>query len=510
MFLISLMLIFLAAGFALLLAMPADLRKNRAVAAIFSFIPLLLGIYMLVSFNYGNPGYQFSEHYTWISTSYFRISYAVGVDGIALPMVFLTLLVSFLVVLFSWDVEHRSNQYFSMILLVETGVLGVFTTLNYFIFYIFWEVVLVPMYFIILIWGSQKRIYSATKFFIYTHASSLVMLLSFFALYFEYHSFYPAKPFTFSITKIAAVSPLFPLYFQVIVFLGLFFGFIVKMPVFPFHTWLPDAHTDAPTGGSVLLASLLLKMGSYGLIRIAVPTLPYGAKYFEYLIVVLAVISILYGAWVSMAQKDLKRMIANSSISHMGLVLLAIAAAIFTLNPKTGQINPLGITVADFQMFSHGLITAVLFMSAGVIQHHAGTRDMSKLGGLARKMPTLATLMMGGFLASLGMPGMIGFAAEFSVFYVTYLSFGLLLIIPIFTVVLTAGYYVWSMQKTIFGPDSKEISVNDIHDGNWFESFPMAVLLLIIVIFGILPWFMFNPINIAVAHYYSMMAGALK
>ena len=169
-FLISLMLIFLAAGFALLLAMPADLRKNRAVAAIFSFIPLLLGIYMLVSFNYGNPGYQFSEHYTWISTSYFRISYAVGVDGIALPMVFLTLLVSFLVVLFSWDVEHRSNQYFSMILLVETGVLGVFTTLNYFIFYIFWEIVLVPMYFIILIWGSQRRVYSATKFFIYTHA----------------------------------------------------------------------------------------------------------------------------------------------------------------------------------------------------------------------------------------------------------------------------------------------------------------------------------------------------
>lgn len=510
MFLISLMLAFLLAGFVVLIAMPADLRKNRIVAAFFSAVPLILGVYMLFSFNYGNPAYQFSEHYTWISTAYFRISYAVGVDGIALPMVFLTVLVSFLVVLFSWDVGHRSNQYFSMILLVEAGVLGVFTTLNYFIFYIFWEIVLVPMYFVILIWGSEKRVYSATKFFIYTHASSLVMLLSFFALYFEYHSMFPGRPFTFSITRIAQVSPLFPHFFQIIVFFGLMFGFIVKMPVFPFHTWLPDAHTDAPTGGSVMLASLLLKMGSYGLIRIAVPTLPYGAKYFEYLIVVLAVISILYGAWVSMAQKDLKRMIANSSISHMGLVLLAIAAAIFTLNPKTGYINPIGITVADFQMFAHGLITAVLFMSAGVIQHHAGTRDMDRLGGLARRMPTLATLMMGGFLASLGMPGMVGFAAEFSVFYVTYLSFGLLLIIPIFTVVITAGYYIWSMQRSIFGKDSAEIEMGNVHDSNWYESLPMAILIVIIVAFGVLPWFMFNPISMSVIHYYSLMAGALK
>ncbi len=510
MLLVSLMLLSPFIGFALLLLMPANLSRNRLTAALFSGIPLVLGIYMLVSFNYSNPGYQFVEHYKWISTSYFTISYAVGVDGIALPMVFLTSLVSFLVVIFSWDVEHRSNQYFGMLLLVEVGVLGVFTTTNYFIFYIFWEIVLVPMYFIILIWGSQRRVYSATKFFIYTHASSLVMLLSFFALYFEYHSFFPAKPFTFSMTKIAQVSPLFPVLFQEIVFLGLFFGFIVKMPVFPFHTWLPDAHTDAPTGGSVMLASLLLKMGSYGIIRIAVPTLPYGAKYFEYVILVLAVISILYGAWVSMAQRDLKRMIANSSISHMGLVLLAIAAAVFTLNPKTGSINALGITVADFQMFAHGLITAVLFMSAGVVQHHAGTRDMKKLGGLARKMPTLATMMMAGFLASLGMPGMVGFAAEFSVFYVTFLSFGVLLIIPILTVVITAGYYLWSMQRTIFGADSTSLDFATIHDAKWYEWVPMLVLILVIIVFGILPWLMFNPINMAAAHYYSSMAGALR
>ncbi len=510
MLLVSLMLLFPLAGFALLLMMPASLSRNRLVAAVFSGVPMLLGVYMLLAFNYGNPGYQFTEHYAWIRTSYFSISYAVGVDGIALPMVFLTALVSFLVVIFSWDVEHRCNQYFSMLLLVEVGVLGVFTTTNYFIFYIFWEIVLVPMYFIILIWGSQRRVYSATKFFIYTHASSLVMLLSFFALYFEYHSYFPSKPFTFSMIKIATVSPLFPVLFQEIVFVGLFFGFIVKMPVFPFHTWLPDAHTDAPTGGSVMLASLLLKMGSYGIIRIAVPTLPYGAKYFEYVIVVLAVISILYGAWVSLAQRDLKRMIANSSISHMGLVLLAIAAAVFTLNPKTGYINTLGITVADFQMFAHGLITAVLFMSAGVVQHHAGTRDMKSLGGLARKMPTLATMMMCGFLASLGLPGMIGFAAEFSVFYVTFLSFGFLLLIPILTVVITVGYYLWSMQRTIFGADSKTVDFSTLHDAAWYEWVPMLTLILVIIAFGIVPWLMFNPINMAAAHYYSSMAGALR
>jgi len=501
------MLLFPIAGFMALLVMRANPRTNRLVAALFSSIPLALGVYMLFVFNYSNGAYQFNEHYRWISTPYFNISYAVGVDGIALPMVFLTVLLSFLVVLFSWDIEHRSNQYFSMILLTEAGVLGVFVVTNYFVFYLFWEAVLIPMYFIILIWGSSRKVYSATKFFVYTHASSLVMLLSFFALYFEYHSYFPNRPFTFSITKIAQVSPLFPHLFQLIVFIGLFFGFIVKMPVFPFHTWLPDAHTDAPTGGSVMLAGLLLKMGSYGLIRIAIPTLPYGAKAIEDWIVVLAVISILYGAWVSMAQRDLKRMIANSSISHMGLVLLAIAASVFTMR-ETGNVwtmNTLGITVADFQMFAHGLITAVLFMSAGVIQHHAGTRDISKLGGLARRMPAFTTFMMAGFLASLGLPGMVGFAAEFSVFYVTYSSFGLYLLIPILTVVITAGYYLWSMQRTMFGEKSE--TMDALHDSEWYESFPMLLLVIIIIVLGIIPWFIFNPISAGVLHYYATLGG---
>lgn len=506
---ISLMILFPFIGFALLLALPLKLESSRLVAAFFSGISLILGIAMLLLFNYGSPGLQMTQSVLWISTSYFPIQYSVGVDGIALPMVFLSVLLSFLVVVFSWDVKERSNQYFSMILLTEVGVLGVFTVTNYFVFYLFWEAVLIPMFFIILVWGSPRRVYSATKFFIYTHASSLVMLLSFFALYFQYHQV--TGKFTFSMIAINQFSPAFGTFFQLIVFIGLFFGFIVKMPVFPFHTWLPDAHTDAPTGGSVLLAGLLIKMGSFGIIRIAIPALPLGAKMIEDWIVVLAVISILYGAWVSLAQKDIKRMIANSSISHMGLVLLAIAASVFSLKDTGGTWsmgNTLGITVADFQMFAHGLITAVLFMSAGVIQHHTGTRDVDKLSGIGRHMPLLSTFMMAGFLASLGLPGMVGFVAEFSVFYVTYLAFNVYLIIPIITVVITVGYYLWALQRTIFGPESDKLDFSKIHDSNWYEIAPMIVLVVVIVIFGIVPWVMFSPISGAVPHWYYFIGRA--
>jgi len=499
-FIVSLMILFSLIGFFVLLATPAKLRIVRSISLFFTAVPLLLSFYLLYAFNYTSGAYQFTEHYVWINTTYFPITYSVGIDGISLPMVFLTVLLSFLVVLFSWDVEHRCNQYFALILLTEVGVLGVFTVTNYFLFYIFWEVVLIPMYFIILVWGTSRRVYSATKFFIYTHASSLVMLLAFFALYFQYHQV--TGIWSFSMTAINSVSPTFSKLFQLIVFIALFFGFMVKMPVFPFHTWLPDAHTDAPTGGSVMLAGLLIKLGSYGIIRIALPAAPLGAKMVEDWIVVLAVISILYGAWVSMAQKDVKRMIANSSISHMGLVLLAIAASVFTLNTRTMTMNMIGISVADLQMFAHGLITAVLFMSAGVIQHHAGTRDMDMLGGLGRRMPRLFTFMMAGFLASVGLPGMVGFAAEFSVFYVTYNSFGIYLIIPIFTMIITVGYYLWSIQRTMFGKESDKLDMGSIHDANWYELIPMASLVIVIIIFGIVPWFVLNPITAATLSWY--------
>jgi len=270
-------------------------------------------------------------------------------------------------------------------------------------------------------------------------------------------------------------------------FLALFFGFGVKMPIVPFHTWLPDAHVEAPTAGSVLLAGLLLKMGAYGIIRIAMPTLPNGAQEWQWLMIVIAVLSILYGAFAALAQKDLKKMVAYSSISHMGMVLLGFAT--FTT---------VGVAAGVFQMFAHGLITAVLFMVCGIVQHIAGTREIPKLGGLAVKMPYYATFVMIGFMASLGLPGLIGFAAEFPIFYAFAWMNGVWnwwILLPIASVAITAAYYVWSMQRSLFGPLTDKIDTSHLHDVSWYEAAPLVVLSVLIVLFGLFPSLIYQYIT---------------
>lgn len=451
-------------------------RMPKVIALIFSGATLVLTLLLLTDFNMNIGAFQFEESYTWIES--LGISYTLGVDGISMLMVFLTALLCFLAILFSWDMEYRVNQYMGLMLILEVGVIGVFCSLDYFLFYVFWEVVLIPMFFLIGIWGGPRREYAAIKFFIYTHLASLAMLLAIMAMYFE------ARPVlvamighpSFGMQDIAMVSGGFESIFQIAVFGALFFGFGVKMPVVPFHTWLPDAHVEAPTAGSVLLAGLLLKMGSYGIIRIALPTLPEGAQAFVPVMLFIAILSILYGAFASLAQKDLKKLVAFSSISHMGIVLLGIAT-----------LTTVGIAAAVFQMFAHGLVTAVLFMMSGVVQHKAGTREIPLLGGLASKMPAAATFMTIGFMASLGLPGMVSFPSEISVFLATFDEFGWLLLLPIASVAITAGYYLWALQRTMFGKLSEKIDTSHLGDCNWYEAVPLAVLVVLIVLFGILP-----------------------
>ena len=479
--LLSLMLIvpFIGALATFMLGSP---KAAKYVALVFSGITLVLSLLLLMNFSLDAPlnqDFQFEENYVWIEQ--LGISYHLGVDGISIPMVFLSALLVFLSILFSWDVDDRTNQYMGLMLILEVGVLGVFMALDYFLFYVFWEVVLIPMYFLIAIWGGPSRAYASIKFFIYTHIASLVMLLGIFALYFTASPFLGAP--SFDMLEIATVAGSFGHDLALIVFAALLFGFIVKMPMVPFHTWLPDAHVQAPTAGSVLLAGLLLKMGSYGIIRVCVYTFPNITLESQVVLAVIGVVSIVYGAFACLAQTDLKKMVAYSSISHMGIVLLGIAT-----------MTELGMAAAVLQMFAHGLITAVLFMTCGMFQHKAGTREIPLLGGLAPKMPIVATIMMIGFMASLGLPGLVGFIAEFSVFTATYDWSGLWVMIPITSVAITAAYYIWAMQRSIFGDLTTKIDTEHIHDAYWFETVPLAALIGLIALYGILPSLMMDVI----------------
>ena len=481
------LIVFLPSLGAILTVAAGSARAARAVALAVSLVVLGLATLVLIGFlrsdwislrslTVGGHAYWAPERIDWVPT--IGVHYFLAADELSVVLVFLNALLTPLALAVSWDEKRRVPEFFAMFLFMETTVSGVFLSLDLFQFLVFWEVGLVPMYFLIAVWGGPRRRYAAIKFFLYTFLASLPLLVGVFALYFY------SNPHTFDMTELIATTPIPIGTIGDVMFVGLLVAFGTKLPTWPLHTWLPDAHVEAPTGGSVILAGILLKLGGYGLIRFNVQMIPDAARDMYWLLAAVGIISILYGALVCLAQDDLKRMVAFSSVSHMGFVTLGIAAGVYGYT-QLGRGAVLGFTGAIFQMFAHGLIAAALFIIAGSLGHSLGTRNISELGGIAKRLPKMATFMMISFLASLGLPGLVGFVAEFAVFLGVYAAFGLLVFIPILTVVLTAAYFIWAMHRSLFGPlNPRWESATDLRR---FEVAPLAVLVASFALFGIVP-----------------------
>jgi len=456
----------LAGMLAVLLLPRTAVRTIRLVALGSTGSALIVALELLNLFPFGTPGIQFQERLPWIPQ--LGVFYQLGVDGISLPMVLLTALLGFLACIASFSITERHKEYFALYLLLEVGMLGTFLALDLFLFYIFWEVVLVPMYLLIGIWGGGRREYSAFKFFVYTLAGSLAMLVGILTLYVHAR--------TFDMVRLAQLGPSFDPHLQQLLFILFFLGFAVKVPVFPFHTWLPDAHVDAPTPASVLLAGVLLKMGAYGFFRISYPMFPAAAQHFAWAMALLGAINIVYGAFVAMAQTDFKRLVAYSSVSHMGFVLLGLAS--LTLE---------GLHGAMFQMFSHGVITGGMFLLVGVLYDRAHTRDLDAFGGLGTRMPVYAGLLTFFSLASLGLPGLSGFVAEFlslvGAFQIQPLQ--TLTMISVLGIVIAAAYMLKVIRQVLLGPlTARWQALSDI---NARELFSLAPLLVVILALGVFP-----------------------
>ena len=458
-------------------------RLVRGLGIVFSAAAMVAAIAIAIGFDYGSSsGLQFELNTRWIPVIGAR--YHVGIDGISLPLYVLTFILTFLCAIYSWRFipsPGKTKAFLALVLLLETGMAGTFIAFDLVLFFIFWELVLVPMYFLIGIWGSANREYAAIKFFLYTLFGSVFMLLAFLGLYFK------SVPHTFDILELQAFGAGggFTNTFQLIAFGAIALGFAIKVPMWPFHTWLPDAHTEAPTVGSVLLAGILLKMGTYGFVRIALPVLPYGAEKYAPFIGLLAAIAIIYAALACLAQTDLKRLIAFSSVGHMGFVMLGIAT-----------LTPIGINAAIFGMVAHGVITGMLFFCVGSVYDRYHTRQIADLGGgLMQKLPYMGGVFAFVAIASLGLPGLAGFWGEVMALLSAYepapmldtaLFRGFMVAGGIGTV-LTAGYFLWMIQRVNMGtvPEKwRDSPFPDIVSVEWMAWVP---LLVSIVALGLFP-----------------------
>src|SRR5580704_5980335 len=437
---------------------------HRWLGNIFACLGLLVSLPLIWRFNTAidAPRFQFLTDHEWIPSIGAR--YTLGIDGLSFLLVMLTTILGAIAVLSSWSaIQKREKEYYILFLLLQTGMLGVFMSLDFVLFYVFWEVMLVPMYFLIGVWGSERRLYAAIKFFLYTLAGSVLMLLAILAIYFNAH--------TFSIKYILeSPNTLFTFELQRWLFWGFFFAFAIKVPMFPFHTWLPDAHTEAPTAGSVILAGVLLKMGTYGFLRFSLPLLPADATLrakIIHIVIALSLISIIYGAVICLMQKDMKRLIAYSSIGHLGFCTLGI----FTLTPQ-------GLAGSVLQQINHGISIGALFLIVGILYERRHTRLISEFGGLATPMPNFAAIYLIVSLSSLGMPLLSGFIGEFTILQGTFVVNKAWAVWASLGIVLGAAYLLWLYQRTMFGPITHEVnkSLPDLNGREYAVLLPLIVL----------------------------------
>jgi NADH-quinone oxidoreductase subunit M len=459
-------------GMILVTLIPKERVNAIRWTALIATLPSLIGaVKIFFDFDRTTAAMQMVEGpLNWIPS--FNIQYYLGIDGISVTMVILTALISTICIIASWNIEKQIKGYFVLFLLLETGMMGTFVALDFFLFFVFWELMLLPMYFLIGIWGGPRREYAAIKFFLFTMAGSVLMLLVMLAFYFysDGHIFNMVA----LQNQALHLGPLSSHNFRVACWFGLFIAFAIKVPVFPFHTWLPDAHVEAPTAISVILAGVLLKMGTYGFLRFNYQMLPDISVEFVKWIAVLGVINIIYGALCAMAQKDFKKLIAYSSISHMGFVMLGIAS--FTSE---------GINGGVLQMFNHGTITAQLFLIVGIIYDRAHHRDLNGFGGLAAIMPKYAVWTALAFFAAIGLPGLSGFISEVLIFLGAFKTWPGLTTIAVTSVILTAGYMLWTMQRVYLGKlNEKYTNLPDITPR---EALCLAPLAVIVVILGVYP-----------------------
>ncbi len=496
-------------GAGVLLAIPKANEQLQKVAALgFASASFVLSVLLAVVFDYGNAAaYQFGTDLEWIGA--INSNFHIGVDGISLPLLVLSTFITVLSIVYSWEHwpdPHNPKAFLMLILVLATGLAGTFVALDLILFFVFFEVVLLPMYFMIGIWGdrnevnlpvfnrvTEMRLYASIKFFLFTLFGSAFMLLGFLALYFR--SGDGGEERTFDMIELTARGDLFTGSFAFWVFAGLFIGFAVKVPMFPLHTWLPDAHTAAPTVGSVLLAAVMLKLGTYAFVRISLPILPEEAQNWAPVIGILAVVGIIYASLACLAQTDMKRLIAFSSVGHMGFVMLGIAT-----------LTDIGINAAIIGMVAHGVITGLLFFLAGSMSHRYHTREMARLGGNQKLMPIMGAILAFTAMASLGLPGLAGFWGEFMALLASFnplegLSTGLfrtLMVIGAIGTVLAAGYFLWMLQKVNFGEPSTEWDGHHFHDVDRWEMAAWVPLIVSIVAVGVFPRIVFGATNDAV------------